>query len=333
MSSVDSAGSTMPGVAQSDGASSARRRVTLAGSVREALRRRSAVGPVMFLAASAVLVALLGFPGSRDLIAVWVIAALLAFSLTDVFARAKDAIREFAPLMGLVIAYDALRGGAKDLFATHYLPQIRIDEALFGGSDPTVSLQHALWRGVPRWYDVVLSGVYATHFFAFPLLAVTLWSRDHMRFRRFLATIVTLSAVGLLTYALYPAAPPWLASRNGFLPHVTRIVPVVWRDLDLRFLDSLVQSGYHYANNVAAVPSLHTAFAVVIAAFLWPRERRWLRPLVAAYPIAMAFVLVYTGEHYVFDVLLGGLYAAGSLLLVRAIAGRCSRRAAALARA
>ncbi len=102
---------------------------------------------------------------------------------------------------------------------------------------------------------------------------------------------------------------------------MTRIVPIVCRDLHLRLLSSLVQSGYQYANNVAAVPSLHTAFAIVIAAFLWPERRRWLRPIVVAYPIVMAFALVYTGEHYVFDVLLGGCYAAGSLLVVRAVDG------------
>ena len=33
------------------------------------------------------------------------------------------------------------------------------------------------------------------------------------------------------------------------------------------------------------------------------------RPLLAAYPIAMGLTLVATGEHYVFDVLLGWSYA------------------------
>ena len=50
--------------------------------------------------------------------------------------------------------------------------------------------------------------------------------------------------------------------------------------------------------------------------------------LLVAYPIAMAFTLVYTGEHFVIDILMGWLYAAvtfsiGSTLLDR----RDSRRA------
>jgi membrane-associated phospholipid phosphatase len=75
------------------------------------------------------------------------------------------------------------------------------------------------------------------------------------------------------------------------------------------------------------VPSLHTAFALIVAVSLWPRGRlRWLRPLVALYPIAMAFSLVYTGEHYVFDVLLGWVYAAAAIAAVRVVEQRLVAR-------
>jgi len=323
MRSVDSVGSTVPRVERPHLDGSRGHRINRdRPRLPLELPRRLAVGLGMFLVVSAVLVALLGVTDQRDVIGAWLIAGLLAFSFTNVAGRTRAVIREFVPLVALAIVYDALRGGARDLFPTHYLPQIRIDQALFGGSDPTVGLQHVLWHGGPRWYDLLFAGVYASHFVAMPLLAAVLRKLDRARFRRFIAVIVTLSALGLVTYALYPAAPPWLASRQGFLPHVTRIVPVVWHDTDLRFMSSLVQSGYRYANNGAAVPSLHTAFAIVIAAFLWPKQRPWLRPFVAAYPILMAFALVYTGEHYVFDVLLGGVYAAASLIAVRVLPGR-----------
>ena len=41
--------------------------------------------------------------------------------------------------------------------------------------------------------------------------------------------------------------------------------------------------------------------------FLWPLVRRRWRPLLVAYPLVMAFTLVYSAEHYVFDILLGWL--------------------------
>ena len=79
---------------------------------------------------------------------------------------------------------------------------------------------------------------------------------------------------------------------------------------------------------MAAVPSLHTAFALLIAITLWPVAPRRLRPLVALYPLAMGFTLVYTGEHYVFDVLLGWIYTAAAVLAGRALLGWWSARRA-----
>ena len=66
---------------------------------------------------------------------------------------------------------------------------------------------------------------------------------------------------------------------------------------------------------VAAVPSLHGAYPMLLALFFWPR-RRWARALLLAYPIAMGVVLVYTAEHYVADILLGWAYAIGSTLSI-----------------
>jgi membrane-associated phospholipid phosphatase len=81
----------------------------------------------------------------------------------------------------------------------------------------------------------------------------------------------------------------------------------------------VVEGGYAYANNVAAVPSLHAAFSLLIAITLWPRRRKWLRPLVALYPLMMAFSLVFTAEHYVSDILLGWLYTIVVVLVARRV--------------
>jgi membrane-associated phospholipid phosphatase len=45
-------------------------------------------------------------------------------------------------------------------------------------------------------------------------------------------------------------------------------------------------------------------------------RRRWW-PLLATYPLAMTFTLVYGGEHWLVDVLVGWVYVAGVLLLIR----------------
>ena len=75
------------------------------------------------------------------------------------------------------------------------------------------------------------------------------------------------------------------------------------------------------------MPSLHAGYALLISLFLcrfvsW----RW-RIALAAYPLLMGFALVYLGEHYVFDVLLGWAYALLAFLLVEAAVRRRAKRA------
>jgi membrane-associated phospholipid phosphatase len=60
---------------------------------------------------------------------------------------------------------------------------------------------------------------------------------------------------------------------------------------------------------VAAMPSLHAAFAVLFSLYLWRLVPRFARPALALYPFAMSFALVYSGEHYVVDCIVGAVYA------------------------
>ncbi len=153
-------------------------------------------------------------PIHRDLLAVWLLLGLLCFSLSDLRGYARGVVLEWLPFIGLLIAYDSLRGSAGHLFGVHYLPQIQADQGLFGGTVPTVTLQHWLWHGHVVWYDVIVCLVYLTHFFATPVLAAVLWKVDRQRFRTLHRLVAALSFAGLATYALYPAAPPWMAARG-----------------------------------------------------------------------------------------------------------------------
>lgn len=78
---------------------------------------------------------------------------------------------------------------------------------------------------------------------------------------------------------------------------------------------------------MAAIPSLHAGMSAALAAFLWTRVQRWWRPLLVAYPLVMAFTLVYSAEHYVVDLLLGWVLAAVVILALKRFEAR-RRRAA-----
>jgi PAP2 superfamily protein len=233
---------------------------------------------------------------------------------------------EWLPLALVLAVYDLLRGHADGLlFSTWYRPQLEADSFLFGGTVPTVWLQDRLWHGPShlRWFDYASWAVYMSYFVATYLLAGLLWFFARARFRRYVGSVALLAGMAFATFALFPAAPPWLASREGELDPTTRLIgPISGHVPFLSFsFEELFERGSEYSNPVAAVPSLHAAYTLLITLFLW-RAARWARPLLALYPLAMAFTLVYTAEHYVVDIFLGWAYTLVGIWVVGRIADR-----------
>ena len=207
--------------------------------------------------------------------------------------------------------------------SAHLTEPLRADAALFLGQVPTVWLQQHLYNaGTAHWYDVVSVVVYFSHFLVSLALAVVLWCGSYSAFRRYLATLVTLTAAALVTYVLYPAAPPWMASLNGYVTGgIARVVPETLQHLGGHTVGSAIERGSAYSNPVAAIPSLHAGIAFMLLLFFWPRVGRWLRTTLILYAFLMAFSLVYGGEHYVVDILLGWLYATATVVAVQ-LSGR-----------
>jgi membrane-associated phospholipid phosphatase len=198
-----------------------------------------------------------------------------------------------------------------------------------GGTVPTVWLQEHLWNGAGhlQWYDYASWLVYVSYFLSTYLVAAALWFFAPTRFRRYVATVALIAMMGFLTYALFPAAPPWLASEMGYLESTTRLTGHIWSEIPIAHFNSLFERGSQYANPVAAVPSLHAAYTLLIVLFLWRSVGRF-RPLLALYPVAMAFSLMYMSEHYFSDILLGWIYAVVGYVAVNAVADRLEQRRA-----
>jgi hypothetical protein len=255
-----------------------------------------------------------GIPGSRDVLVPLVLGGFLAASVGSVRRLRRLAVGIAVDWLPFVLAlwlYDLIRGWADGAWMPiHWQPQIEADRVLGAGSVPTVWLQQRLWHGVEAlsWWDYATWAVYMSYFFGTTAVLAALWWRSRSLFRRFAAMVVGLAVLGCATYVLFPAAPPWLAGWNGHLPPVSRVVLAVGPHVPVVALASLWETGSRYGNAVAAVPSLHAAYTLLISLFLVRRLRSRWRHLLWLYPLAMAFALVYSGEHYLVDVLLGWVY-------------------------
>jgi hypothetical protein len=270
----------------------------------------------------------IGLPTDRVVLLGWVLAGLGVHALTEGWRRVVRLLTDWLPLAALLLLYDASRGAADTLgAAVHVTEPAAADRWLGGGVLPTVWLQEHVRAD---WWLAVATLIYVSHFVVTPLVLGVLWVRNRPLWARYARLVVALSAAGLLTYVLYPAAPPWLAGKQDVIDPVRRLSSAGWEVLGLPRAGALLAHGQDQVNKVAAVPSLHTAFAVLICLVLFPVARRlWQRAALVAYAVVMPLVLVWAGEHYVVDTLLGALYAAGVVVLLGAAergVGRLIRR-------
>ena len=121
--------------------------------------------------------------------------------------------------------------------------------------------------------------------------------------------------------------PPWLAARYGMPFDIGRISTRGWSAIGLHGAGNALSAAQLDASNlVAAMPSLHSAFALLAVLFIAPAVRRRWWPLLAAYPLAMTFTLMYGGEHWVIDVLVGWTYVLVTLAVVGAAERWWTRR-------
>lgn len=239
---------------------------------------------------------------------------LVFFTLVAmIFGQAIRLLKRFLPFVVLLLVYESFRGLVPDL-NTHvnYLWMPGVDRMLWFGQLPTAWLQQYLWHGAVRWYDFVFYGAYTLHFVLPFILAVYIWKRREKQYWNFITSFVVLSFAGFLTYLLFPAAPPWMSSEMGLIEPITRVSSHVWAAFGIHDFPSVYNK--ISPNPVAAVPSLHAAYAFLFAWYVIKLVKSRWKYAAWVYPALIWFGTVYMGEHYIIDALLGVLYAYVSYL-------------------
>jgi hypothetical protein len=162
--------------------------------------------------------------------------------------------------------------------------------------DPEAALNH--WLAGHHTLALWVSNYYDNAHFVVTLGTVGwLWWRHPDQYRPLRTSLVLINVIGLVVFWRDPTAPPRLLE-----PH--RYVDVVaathafgsWHSGTLATA----------ANQLAAMPSLHMAWAVWSTLAVWRvfRGRRWAGT-VWAYPVITALAVMATGNHFLFDLLAG----------------------------
>ena len=230
-------------------------------------------------------------------------------------------LRDWVPFVVLFLAWQMLAGYADNVgFKAHNEILVRAERLISFGYIPTVVLQEHLYvPGKIQWYDIMATTFWAFHFVLPILYAFMLWVNRRDLYWKFVNSLLFLSFAGFLTYMLFPAVPPWLASYWGTIPQKIYLI----RDIvlsQLHFggmsLSMLIKHGN--PNYVAAMPSLHAAYPTLVFVFSLFHWRKFA-PIALLYCFGLWFSIIYIGDHYVIDTLAGIAYAVVSFIIVSVI--------------
>ena len=269
----------------------------------------------------------------RSTASTWVaaVAVVVALGLLVLVARRDATVRLWGLYMLGFLLFAQLRSVADQTgVPVRFDYVVELERSLFGGTFPTVWLQERLYSlGEIGALEIATVAVYTSYFVVPHLVVLALWLRRSPLFGRFAVAVLGTAYLGLAVSFAVPTAPPWLAAQSGHLPFVSRIVRDTFDGVD----SSVYDRGYEVVgvNAVAAMPSLHLAMTVLILFAAW-RGGLGVRLAGLGYALAMAFALVYAGEHYVVDLVAGVAAAAlawrAAPSIVDLVESRGRRRAA-----
>jgi hypothetical protein len=235
---------------------------------------------------------------------------------TTFIGKARVFLKDWTPFILFYLGYEFLRGLIPYVTKNvHILPMINTDKFIFGFI-PTIKLQALLYNPMRlMWYDYVAVTLYISYFVTPMLVGYYFWLKDRVFFKKFAFGILVVSYAAFITYIIFPAMPPWMASSYGYIPPVKEVTGVVMAhffqtSINLPSVYSLIGG-----NAVAAMPSLHAAIPLMIFLFLFKWNKK-AGLLFIPYVLGAWFAVIYLGEHYFIDVAMGALYSTVIFLIL-----------------
>jgi hypothetical protein len=159
------------------------------------------------------------------------------------------------------------------------------------------------WAEGQEWIVTFSSWMYVnSHFVVTTTFLIWLYIARNHAFYYVRNMFMVAMGLALVGYLAYPTAPPRFMPEWGFSDSVASFVG-----------ENAEQSADVLYNPFAAVPSMHVAFALMIAIpAIMLVKHRLPKVLWAMYPLVVTFVVMVTANHFWLDAALGALVAAAS---------------------
>jgi membrane-associated phospholipid phosphatase len=223
-----------------------------------------------------------------------------------------DAARQWLLFAGVYYVYRIVRGivdGHANIAYAHARDIVDLERDLH----TFVEVDIQRWAIDNPFFIHVADWMYVnSHFLVTTTFLVWLYiQRNHAYY--FVRNMFIIAMVfALVGYLAFPAAPPRFLPEWGFQDTVSDL-----------FGNGASQTANVLYNPYAAVPSMHVAFALMIAVPAVQLVRpRPLKVLWALYPLLVTFVVIATGNHFWIDAALGAIVAGCSALLAKAAFAR-----------
>lgn len=220
------------------------------------------------------------------------------------------------PWLIFACSYDAMR-----LFPNYEVNPIDLqgiydaEKSLFGITTAAGLLIPGEYFAIHNWViGDLLAGFFYLCWVPLPLaFGIYLYLKgDKKNYLRFSFAFLLVNLVGFVGYYIHPAAPPWYVMKHGF----TAILNTPGDVAGLARFDELIGIPvFHsiYVNNsniFAAVPSLHSAYMLIATIYaVVSRQKPAVVVVFALITCGIWWTAVYSGHHYIIDVLLGILTA------------------------
>ena len=234
--------------------------------------------------------------------------------------RAALARRDGLAQVGVVLAALGAYEGARMLMVPDW-------DVAFDNAHSVVSFEHVtglawegslqqVFLGVPDVVEAMNIFYFVGHFILTGLFFLWLYHRSRDGFRLYRNAFFTATALAVVVHWRFPTAPPRLAG-----------VGLQDTLLTLSGIDIGSPTSSALSNPVAAVPSLHAAYALGVGIGLAVYGTRLAARIAGVlYPPLVVLTIVVTGNHFFVDAIAGvGVLAAGFLLAWRVGAARRPR--------